>query len=76
MTKGYLEVGKVFDWHTHEDIDEMFIVLKGEGVFYWEEEMINYNEGDIITIPANSKHKIEAKGMIMNEYYFIRVKCK
>ena len=60
----------------HNDIDEMFIVLKGTGKFYWEEETIEYNEGDIITIPANTNHKIEAGGAITNEYYFIRIKSK
>jgi len=74
MTKGYLKAGSEFDWHKHIDIDEYFIVLKGQGQFVWEDEIIDYKEGDIITIPANSNHKIVVTGELDNEFYFVRVK--
>ena len=73
MTKGYLKAGAEFDWHKHTSIDEYFLVLKGRGKFYWEDEIINYKEGDIITIPANSRHKIVATGDVDNEFYFVRI---
>ncbi|EKE15195.1 MAG: hypothetical protein ACD_12C00114G0001 [uncultured bacterium] len=76
FTKGFLEVGKIFDWHQHTDIDEIYIVLKGNGKFYCENEIVDYNVGDIITIPANTKHKVEALGSKISEYYFFRIKCK
>jgi quercetin dioxygenase-like cupin family protein len=76
MTKGYLDPGKSYDWHSHQDTDEIFFVIKGEGKFHSENEVIEFKEGDIVTIYANSTHKIEAGGSSTNEYYFIRVKCK
>ncbi len=76
MTKGYLKPGNAFDWHKHADTDEWFVVLRGIGKFYWENETVDYKVGDIITIPANSTHKIEALGDEENEFYFVRVKCK
>ena len=76
FTKGFLEAGKTFDWHQHTDIDEIYIVLKGNGKFYCENEIVDYNVGDIITVPANTQHKIEALGNETNEYYFFRIKCK
>ena len=76
FTKGFLEAGKIFDWHEHKDIDEIYVVLKGIGKFHCGNEVVNYQVGDIITIPANTKHKIEALGNETNEYYFFRVKCK
>jgi len=76
ITKGFLEAGKVFDWHLHLDVDEVFIVLKGQGKFYCDDEVVDYQVGDIITIPANTKHKIEALGNETCEYYFFRIKCK
>ncbi|MEK7097078.1 MAG: cupin domain-containing protein [Patescibacteria group bacterium] len=76
FTKGFLEAGKIFDWHEHKDIDEIYIVLNGSGKFYCSDEVVNYQVGDIITIPANTKHKIEALGNETSEYYFIRIKCK
>jgi len=74
MTKGYLEIGSSYDWHTHATSDEMFIVLQGQGKFYWKEELMNYQEGDVFTIPANTIHKITAAGDKPSEFYFVRVK--
>lgn len=68
--------GGVFDWHFHQDTDEIFIVLKGEGKYFCEEEITEYKVGDIMITPANLKHKIEALGEEESEYYFIRVKAK
>jgi len=76
VTKGFLKPGSVFDWHFHQDTDEIFIVIRGEGKYYCENEITNYKEADVMITPANLKHKIEAGGTEENEYYFIRVKAK
>jgi len=34
LTKGVLPAGKVWDWHKHEEYDELCIVLKGRGSFF------------------------------------------
>ncbi len=31
MIKGFLAAGGVFDWHSHEDLDEFFLVMQGTG---------------------------------------------
>lgn len=74
ITKGFLEKGKLFDWHKHKNIDEIFIVIKGEGKFYCEAEVIDYKQDDVIITPANLNHKIEANED--SEFYFIRIKSK
>ena len=74
FTKGFLRPNSVFDWHIHKNTDEIFIVLKGNGTFYWENKKTNYSKGDIFTIPADSKHKLEAKGKVISEFYFIRIR--
>jgi len=76
VTKGFLPEGSMFDWHTHQDTDEVFIVTKGEGKFSCEEETVDYTSGDVITVGANLKHKIEALGNETTEGFFIRVKAK
>ena len=76
VTKGFLKPGSIFDRHFHQDTDEIFIVLKGEGKYYCEDKMTSYKEGDVMITPANLKHKIEAEGTEENEYYFIRIKAK
>src|SRR5438045_509281 len=75
MTKGILQPKQSFDWHKHDTADEMFIVLQGQGKFFWEKELIQYQEGDVVTIPANTIHKISAEGPIASEFFFVRVKA-
>lgn len=71
LTKGILHEGKIWDWHNHENHDELCIVLKGKGKFYWETDIVNYKPEDVIIIPAKSKHKIES--IKDSEFYFVRI---
>ena len=75
MTKGWLNPGSSYDWHEHSGVDEIFIVLQGQGKFYWEEEVVDYTIGDIVTTPASTRHKITAEGDTPSEFYFVRVKA-
>lgn len=36
LTKGILKPGQKWDWHKHEEYDELGIVIAGTGKFYWE----------------------------------------
>lgn len=72
LTKGILPAGKLWDWHSHEECDELCIVIKGSGRFYWEDEVNKYIVDDVIIIPAKSRHKIEATQD--SEFYFVRIK--
>lgn len=74
LTKGTLKPRCKWDWHKHEQYDELGIVLKGKGKFYWEDEVADYKEEDVILIPANSVHKFETEGDKDSEFYFIRIK--
>lgn len=72
LTKGILAAGKIWDWHSHEEYDELCIVIKGSGKFYWEDEEDDFVTNNVIIIPAKSKHKIEA--LEDSEFYFVRIK--
>ncbi len=74
LTKGTLNQGEKWDWHKHENYDELGIVLKGEGKFFWKDEIVKYSPEDVIIIPANSEHKFEAEGKMTSEFYFVRIK--
>lgn len=80
ITKGYLPVRKMFDWHTHVDTDEVFIVTQGKGKFYYrqgeEENHFDYKSEDVIVAPANLFHKIVAEGTEETQGFFFRVKAK
>ena len=71
-TKGILQPGQKWDWHKHKMYDEIGIVLKGTGKFYWESTIMEYKPEDVIIIPANSSHKFEAG--TSSEFYFVRIK--
>ncbi len=80
ITKGYLQSGKMFDWHNHSDTDEVFIVTQGQGKFFYrqgeEERSFQYAVEDIIIAPANLFHKIVAEGEKETQGFFFRVKAK
>jgi len=78
VTKGFLNVGKMFDWHNHTDTDEIFIITQGEGDYYFksgeEEEFFAYKTDDVVLAPANLFHKIVASGTEQTQGFFFRVR--
>jgi len=45
-----------FIMHSHENEDELFVVLKGKMFMCLTEKEIEVNEGEIILIPAGTEH--------------------
>jgi quercetin dioxygenase-like cupin family protein len=74
MTYGYLPSGKTFDWHDHTDIEEIMVVLKGEGEVHDEDGVYEYAPGDVFIYPANTQHKIHNPTDYEHEMIFVRVK--
>lgn len=55
----YIKVAKVHGslaWHTHENEDEMFLVLKGHLRIEMESETVDLNEGDMFVVPRGVRH--------------------
>src|SRR5262245_10222395 len=74
ITKGFLESGQGYPLHVHEGMDEICIVLKGQGKFTCDDVDLPYNEGDVFSVHAGAEHSYEAEGSSPSEFYFIRVK--
>jgi mannose-6-phosphate isomerase-like protein (cupin superfamily) len=74
MTHGYLPAGKTFDWHDHADIEEIMVVVKGEGEVHDEDGIYDYTAGDVFVYPANVQHKIHNPTDYEHEMIFVRVK--
>lgn len=74
MTHGYLPAGKTFDWHDHTDIEEIMVVVKGDGEVHDEDGVYKYTAGDVFVYPANTKHKIHNPTDYEHEMIFVRVK--
>ena len=47
----------VFDWHSHEQEDEMFLVVKGNFEMHLRDRVIPISEGEFIIIPKGIEHK-------------------
>ena len=74
MTHGYLPAGKTFDWHDHPDVEEIMVVVKGEGEVHDEDGNYKYAAGDVFVFPANTQHKIHNPTDYEHEMIFVRVK--
>lgn len=56
----YVKLAKVegaFDWHAHEQEDELFMVVKGELTIRLREKVIELKEGEFYIVPKGTEHK-------------------
>lgn len=74
MTHGFLPAGRTFDWHDHTDIEEIMVVLSGEGEVHDDDGVYSYEPGDVFVFPANTRHKIHNPSDKEHEMIFVRVK--
>jgi quercetin dioxygenase-like cupin family protein len=74
MTYGFLPAGQVFDWHDHTDVEEIMLVLKGEGTVSDQDGEYDYTPGDVFIFPASIQHKISNPSTQEHEMIFVRVK--
>ncbi|WP_375651626.1 MULTISPECIES: cupin domain-containing protein [unclassified Bartonella] len=47
---------KIHDWHIHQ-VDETLLIIEGGLDFFYSEKRITCTPGDIIHLPANTRHK-------------------
>ncbi len=55
----YIKVAKLkgsFTWHSHEEEDELFYVVKGSMTIEFENAKVKLNEGDFYIVPKGMKH--------------------
>lgn len=51
--------GKIaFPYHLHKAIEELFIILEGEGMLRHEDEEVPIRAGDVIAAPVSEAHQI------------------
>lgn len=73
MTYGFLPAGSKFAWHTHEKMNEVMLILKGQGTVRDEDGIYPYSKGDVFTFPKDIFHEIENTSEEEHEYIFVRV---
>ncbi len=59
---GEMEPGGMAEPHAHEEMEQAFIVLEGEGVFRVGDQEYRLGGGDIIFIPSKQPHQITSVG--------------
>jgi mannose-6-phosphate isomerase-like protein (cupin superfamily) len=59
LDDAYIKVAKtkgVLAWHSHEQEDELFLVLKGRFVIEMETQTVVLNEGEMFIVPKGVRH--------------------
>ena len=56
-----MKAGAQMSYHSHKLRKELWTVLSGEGVAFVDGKEQNVRSGDLISIPANVRHTIQAK---------------
>ena len=74
MTYGYLPAGAKYAWHTHENINEVMVVLEGHGIVRDRDGEYEYKPGDVFIYPANVEHEIDNTSDEEDEFIFVRIK--
>lgn len=46
-----------FDWHSHADEDEMFVVIKGEMRMAFRDRIETVKAGEFIIVPRGTEHR-------------------
>ncbi|MFD1031646.1 cupin domain-containing protein [Metaplanococcus flavidus] len=46
-----------FEWHDHQDTDEVFIVLEGEMFIDFRDGQVKISQGEMFTVPKGIEHK-------------------
>lgn len=46
-----------FVWHSHEDNDEMFLVVDGSFDMHFRDEVVRLDPGEMIVVPKGIEHK-------------------
>ena len=74
MTHGYLPAGNKYAWHSHDDTEEIAVILKGKGKIIDGDGEYPYALGDVFIFPANINHEIFNDSQEESEMVFVRIK--
>lgn len=64
INESHVKIVKLKDeflWHTHENEDEMFFIVKGTLIIKFRDKEVVLNEGEFLIIPKGVEHMPVAK---------------
>jgi mannose-6-phosphate isomerase-like protein (cupin superfamily) len=53
-----------FEWHSHEDTDETFIVIEGVLQIKFRDGVVNLKQGEMFVVPKGVEHKPVAENEV------------
>ena len=59
LNDSYIKLAKLkgeFDWHHHENEEEMFFIVKGQLTIKFRDKDVTLEEGELIVIPKGVDH--------------------
>lgn len=66
-----LNPGKETKGHSHEEADEVYVFIDGEGRIEFGEKKIPVKGGDVVPIPGGKFHKVFNKGKSILSFWSI-----
>lgn len=57
-----LNPGKETGGHSHQEADEIYVFIEGNGSMEIGEEKIQINSGDVVAVPGGKFHKVFNEG--------------
>lgn len=64
LNEQFVKLAKIkgeFDWHKHDNEDELFLLIKGNFQIELRDKMIDISEGEFVIIPKGIEHRPIAK---------------
>jgi mannose-6-phosphate isomerase-like protein (cupin superfamily) len=68
-----MEPGRAFQPHYHEDMEEIFIILKGQAKIFVHGEEDELGEGEAVVIPPREVHEMKNVGGEDLEYLAVGI---
>jgi mannose-6-phosphate isomerase-like protein (cupin superfamily) len=62
LNEVYVAPGERVERHQHEDMEEIFYFLEGEGTMQMGEEIQSIKSGDCVVVPMRTPHVVENNG--------------
>ncbi len=53
-----------FVWHSHENEDELFLVIDGEFIMEFRDKKVKVREGEFLIVPRGVEHKPTAEKQV------------
>lgn len=63
-----MEVGQAFRPHYHEDMEEVFVMVRGQVEFKVGQETVELRAGDAVLVPMLTRHEMRNIGQEPVEY--------